>query len=71
MPLKFHCDSCSQIVLGIFSGLRKVDGQFLCRPCANNAAANSKNPNLAKCPDCGNAISIRAAACPKCGAPQT
>jgi hypothetical protein len=28
-----------------------------------------QNPNLGTCPDCGNAISIHAKSCPKCGRP--
>jgi hypothetical protein len=35
------------------------------RPAVNH----SKNPNLRPCPDCGHFISVRAAACPHCGAP--
>jgi hypothetical protein len=27
------------------------------------------NPNLRPCPDCGQLISVRAAACPHCGGP--
>ena len=27
------------------------------------------NPNLRPCPDCGQSVSLRATACPKCGCP--
>lgn len=29
----------------------------------------ASNPNLAPCPDCGRAISVRALVCPHCGGP--
>ncbi len=32
-------------------------------------AARKPNPNLTRCPDCGRMVSLRAPACPGCGAP--
>ncbi len=33
------------------------------------ATANSGSPNLRPCPDCGESVSIKAPACPRCGCP--
>lgn len=35
----------------------------------NSNPSHADNPNLAPCPDCGRAISIRATTCPHCGGP--
>lgn len=32
-----------------------------------SGAAQSGNPNLRPCPDCGRYISVRASTCPQCG----
>jgi rubrerythrin len=71
MPLTNHCEACGRLVLGFFSDLRKVDGKFMCKVCASNAEAQMQNPNLTKCGDCGGYLSVRATACPNCGAPRT
>ncbi|MFV1968363.1 MAG: hypothetical protein ACC628_23300 [Pirellulaceae bacterium] len=34
-----------------------------------NRNAQTENPNLQPCPDCDRYISVRAASCPHCGAP--
>ena len=67
LGIKTQCESCGEVVLGITDTLHKVGGRYLCSPCATKL----KNPNMMLCPDCGQVISVRATACPKCGAPQS
>jgi predicted RNA-binding Zn-ribbon protein involved in translation (DUF1610 family) len=67
MGLKTQCDACGDIVLGITDSLQEIDGRYYCSSCATKL----RKPNMALCPDCGQVISARAAACPKCGAPQS
>jgi predicted amidophosphoribosyltransferase len=67
LGIKTQCESCGAVVLGITDSLQKIDGRYLCSPCA----IKLKKPNMTLCQDCGQVISVRAAACPKCGAPQS
>ena len=67
LGIKTHCESCGNLVLGIVDSLQQVGGKYLCSACAGKL----KNPNLTLCQDCGEVVSIHAASCPKCGAPQT
>ena len=67
MGIKTKCESCGATVIGVTDSLQKISARYLCSSCATKL----KNPNMQVCPDCGQIISVRAAACPKCGAPQT
>lgn len=54
-------------VLGLVGAL--VVGFVLLLATRRPSGVAANNPNLRPCPDCGQPISIRAAACPHCGGP--
>jgi len=72
-----HCNR--ETMLGVLSSVPPVAPPMWRPPPVGHPSAGSvappapappaTNPNLTDCPDCGNSISIRAAACPHCGAP--
>ncbi len=70
MSLQFRCESCGRMALGVFTSLKQIEGTYLCPTCAAKALRLISNPNLAQCVDCSARISIRAVACPQCGAPR-
>ncbi len=58
------------IVVIIIFGLMLVPlGILVMLFLGRRSTPHHRNPNLKPCPDCGHAISQRAATCPQCGAP--
>ena len=57
MVLKTTCDGCGRVVMGVFSGLQKINGKYLCTHCMRNPSLpmNSKKGEADK-PDPGGAI---------------
>lgn len=43
MGLKTTCDGCGQVVVGVFSSLRNVNGKYLCKACMSNSHSRAKH----------------------------
>lgn len=70
MGFKTSCDRCGKVVLGVFSGLRKVNNQYLCSQCASftlSTATPMPNRDEVDCPYCAEKILAKASYCKHCG----
>ena len=73
MALKSRCELCGKTVLGVFSSLKKVEGDYLCPECARVRRKGGRKPQhnvengVHRCPYCMEEIQSTAVKCKHCG----